>query len=78
MIAGIECDELSQFGHCLHKRDYFLAILFTPTIPIFLPFFITITLDAYVSFKAYQVYQRMQKESGEEKQASKDKLNKTL
>ena len=78
VIAGIEYDKLSRFGSCLHKRDSFLAILFTPAIPIFLAFFITITLDAYVSIKAYQVYQRMQKESGEEKQASKDKLNKIL
>ena len=66
VIAGIEHDKLSWFGSCLHKRDSFLTILFTPMIPIFLAFFITITLDAYVSIKAYQVYQRMQKESGEE------------
>ena len=55
-----------------------LLFFSSPTIPIFLAFFITITLDAYVSIKAYQVYQRIQKENGEEKQASKDKLNKIL
>ena len=38
----------------------------------------TITLDAYVSIKAYQVYKRIQKENGEDKQLSKDKLNKIL
>ena len=48
-------------------------LFFSPlTIPIFL------ALDASVSIKAYQVYHRIQKENGEEKQASKDKLNKIL
>ena len=78
VIAGTEYDKLSRFGLCLHKSGSFLTILFTPTIPIFLAFFITITLDAYVSIKAYQVYQRIQKENGKEKQVSKDKLNKIL
>ena len=57
VIAGIEYDKLSWFGLCLHKCGSFLTILFTPIIPIFLAFFITITLDTYVSIKAYQVYQ---------------------
>ena len=78
VIAGTEYDKLSRFGLCLHKSGSFLTILFTPTIPIFLAFFITITLDAYISIKAYQVYQRIQKENGKEKQVSKDKLNKIL
>ena len=67
MIAGIEYDKLSQFGLCLHISDSFLTILFTPTIPILLAFFIKITIDAYISIKAYQVNQRIQKENGEEK-----------
>ena len=42
-------------------------------------FSITITLDAYLSVKAYQVYKRIQKENGGgDKQASKDKLHKIL
>ena len=77
-IVGTEYDKLSRFGLCLHKKSSFLTILFTPIIPTFLAFFITITLDAYVSIKAYQVYKRIQKENGEEKQMSKDKLNKIL
>ena len=45
---------------------------------IVLAFSITVTLDAYIFIKAYQVYKRIQKENGEDKQASKDKLNKIL
>ena len=63
---------------CVYKQASFLNIFFTPTVPIFLAFFITITLDAYISIKAYQVYKRIQKENGAEKQISKDKLRKTL
>ena len=78
LTAGTEYDKLSQFGLCLHKQPSFLNILFTPTVPVFLAFFITITLDAYISIKAYQVHKRIQKENGEEKQISKDKLKKIL
>ena len=43
--------------------------------PYFLAFFITITLDMYLSIKAYQVYKKVQKENGEDKQVVKDNLN---
>ena len=45
LTAGTEYDKLSQFDLCLHKQPSFLNILFTPTVPIFLAFFITITLE---------------------------------
>ena len=78
LIVGTEYDKSSQFGFCFVKQDSFIAILFTPIVPIFLAFCMTIILDAYVSIKAYQVYKRIQKENGEDKQMSKDKLNKIL
>ena len=78
LIVGTEYDKSSRFGFCFVKQNSFIAILFTPIVPIFLAFCMTITLDAYVSIKAYQVYKRIQKENGEDKQLSKDKLNKIL
>ena len=78
VIVGVEYYKLSWYGWCLRKEASFINILFTGTFPIFLAFSITIPLDVYLSIKAYQVYKRIQKENGEDKQASKDKLNKIL
>ena len=78
MIVGTEYDKSSRFGFCFAKQGSFLLKLFSIIIPILLSFSITITLDAYLSIKAYQVYKRIQKENGEEKLASKHKLDKTL
>ena len=78
LIVGTEYDKLSRFGLCVPKQVSFIEILLNLAAPIFLAFFITITLDIYLSVKAYQVYKRIQKEEGEDRQASKDKLNKLL
>ena len=78
LIVGVEYDKLSRYGLCLHKEASFISIFFNGTIVIFLAFFITIPLDAYLSIKAYQMYKRIQKENGQDKQASKDKLKKIL
>ena len=78
LIIGTEYYRYSRFGICLAKQDSFLAVLFGTIIPIVLSFSITVTLDAYLSIKAYQVYKRIQKENGEDKQASKNKLSKLL
>ena len=76
MIVGVEYDKSSQFGFCSPKQVSYLLPFFTSIIPVVLTFFITITLDIYLSIKAYQMYKKIQKENGEEKQMSKDKLNK--
>ena len=78
VIVGVEYDKLSRYGWCLRKEASFINILFTGTFPIFLAFFITIPIDVYLSIKAYQVYNRIQKQNREDKQASKDKLKKIL
>ena len=79
LIIGAEYDKSSRFGVCFAKQGSFRLNDFGIIIPIFLSFFITITLDAYLSIKAYQIYKRIQKEEGEErKQMSKNKLSKTL
>ena len=78
LIVGAEYEKVSRFGFCLLKQRSLIDVLFSATIPIFLAFSITAALDAYLSIKAYQVYKRIQKEEGEDKQASKDKLNKLL
>ena len=78
LIFGSEYDKLSRFGLCIRKQVSFIEILLNLTVPVFLAFSITITLDIYLSIKAYQMYKRIQKEEGEKKQASKDKLNKLL
>ena len=78
LIAGNEYDKSSRFGFCFSKQASFVIDFFTIVVPIFLAFFITITLDTYLSIKAYQMYKKIQKENGEEKQMSKNKLNKIL
>ena len=78
LIVGVDYDQHSRYGMCFHKEASFIGFLLSLTIPIFLAFFTTIPLDVYLSIKAYQVYKRIQKENGEEKQVSKDKLNKVL
>ena len=75
LIVGAKYYKLSRFGFCMQKQISLIDILLNGTIPIFLAFFITIVLDVYLSIKAYQVYKRIQKEEGEDRQ---DKLNKLL
>ena len=75
LIVGAEYDKPSRFSFCFAKQCSFLGIIFSPVLPIFLAFFITITLDVYLSIKAYQIYKRIQRENEEQKQMSQDKLN---
>ena len=75
LIVGTKYNKLSRFGLCLYKDTSLIDILLHVIVPIFLAFFITIILDIYLSIKAYQVYKRIQKEEGEDRQ---DKLNKLL
>ena len=78
--AEAEYDRSSRFGLCFAKRTslkLFVLHFFGTIVPIFLSFFITITLNVYLSIKAYQVYKRIQKETKEGRQVSKDGLNKT-
>ena len=77
-IVGDKHERFSRFGLCLPKQASLIDILLSGIVFVFLTFSITITLDIYLSVKAYQVYKRIQKEEGEDKQASKDKLNKLL
>ena len=78
LLVGVEYDKLPRVGLCLQIRVSIIDLLFGVTIPVFLAFFITIPIDVYLSIKAYQVYKTIQKENGEDKQASKDKLSKIL
>ena len=66
LIVSTEYDKFSQFGFCFIKQDSYFVVLFSTHVPIFSAFSITITLDAYLSIKAYQVYKRIQREDGEE------------
>ena len=75
LIVGAKYDKLSQFGLCFHKHSSIIDLLLNETVTIFLAFSITIILDIYLSIEAYQVYKRIQKEEGEDRQ---DKLNKLL
>ena len=78
LIVGIEYDKLSRFGLCLYKQSSFIGVLLNGVVPVFLAFSVTATLDVYLSVKAYQVYKRIQKEEGEDKQISKHQLSKLL
>ena len=76
LTTGIEYDKSSQFGSCfIEQQQSLLVSLFTSIFPIFLACAITIILDVYLSIKAYQMYKKIQKESGEEIEVFKDKLN---
>ena len=66
LIVDAEYDKYSRFGFCFPKQASFVADFFTLVVPILLAFFITITLDAYLSIKAYQMYKKIQKENGED------------
>ena len=74
LIVGREYYKPSRFGFCFVKQCSLFGIIFSPVLPIFLAFFITITLDVYLSIKAYQMYKKIQKNE-EQKQMTKDKLN---
>ena len=78
LIVGTEYDKSSRFGFCFAKQGSFLFILFGTIIPIFLAFLITVTLDVYLSIKAYQMHKNIQQENGDGKQMSKAKLHKLL
>ena len=76
LIVGIEYDKFSQFGTCSIEQSYVFLNLFTTIIPLFLACFIAITLDIYLSIKAYQMYKKFQGNNGEGLQMPNDK-NKT-
>ena len=78
LIVGAEYNKYSRFGFCFAKQGSFLFVLFGTIIPIFLSFSITITLDIYLSIKAYQMYKKIQGENGEEKHMLKTKFDKIL
>ena len=59
----------------LSQAGLVIDLLLNGAVSIFLAFTVTITLDVYLSVKAYQMYKRIQKEEGEDTQ---DKLNKVL
>ena len=67
LTAGIEYDKSPQFGSCSVKQQPILVALFTMIIPIFIACFFTVTLDAYLSIKAYQVYKKTQQDNREAK-----------
>ena len=76
LTTGIEYDKSSRFGSCFLKQQQSLLVsLLTSIFPIFQACSITITLDVYLSIKAYQMYKKIQQESGEKKELFKDKLN---
>ena len=74
LIVGSEYDKYSRFGFCFPKQASFVADSFTVVLPVILAFFITITLDTYLSIIAYKMYKKVQKENGEA--MSKNKHNK--
>ena len=76
LIVGIEYDKFSQFGTCSIEQSYVFLNLFTTIIPLFLACLIAITLDIYLSIKAYQMYKKFQGNNGEGLQMPNDK-NKT-
>ena len=78
LTADTEYDKSSQFGCCSLKQRSVLVSLFTTLIPLFFACFITITLDVYLSIKAYQMYKKIQEENDGETQVFKDKLSKIL
>ena len=78
IASGTEYDKSSQFGSCSIKQSFILVNVFTTIIPILLAFSLTITLDIYLSIKAYQIYKNIQGQNGEGLQTSETKLNKTL
>ena len=68
----------SQFGSCIIEQGSILVSIVTTLLPMFIACCITITLDVYLSIKAYQVYKTIQKENGEAVEVSKNKLKKIL
>ena len=78
VAASTEYDKSSQFGSYLVEQQSILVALLTSFIPIIFACSITITLDIYLSIKAYQIYKKIQQENQEEGLRFKDKLNKIL
>ena len=80
LTVGTEHDKYYRFGFCFPKQASFVVDFFTlvHVVPILLAFFMTITLDVYLSIKVYQIYKKIQKENKVEMQISKKKLNKLL
>ena len=76
LIVGVEYDKYSQFGTCSIEQSYALLDLFTTIIPLIFGCSIAITLDIYLSIKAYQLYKKFHTNNGEGLQTHKDK-NKT-
>ena len=78
LIVGNKYHKMSWFGLCWHKQLSLIDILLHLPLFIFLAFFVTIILDIYLSVKAYQMYKRIQKEEGEDRQVFKDKHKRLL
>ena len=75
---GITYNKSSQFGSCIIEQGSILVSIVTVLLPMFIACCITITLDVYLSIKAYKVYKRIQKENGEAVEISKSKLKNIL
>ena len=55
--------KVAQFGTCTQHSSAFLENLITITIPMFSSCLITISLDVYLTIKAYQIRRKIQEES---------------
>ena len=55
--------KIAQFGTCIRNDSALLENLITVTIPMLLTCLITITLDVYLTIKAYQIRKKIQEES---------------
>ena len=78
ITSGTVYHKSSQFGSCIIEQGSILVSIVTSILPMFIACCITITLDVYLSIKAYQVYKTIQKENGETVEMSKNKLKKIL
>ena len=56
--------KVAQFGTCIYAHDIgFLEFMITLAIPVFLTSFITVSLDVFLTIKAYQIRKKIQEES---------------
>ena len=69
---------LSLVRTCSNEQDWIVLDLLTIIIPAFFVCCITITLDVYLSIKAYQLYIKSQGDNGEGLQTRVEDNNKTL
>ena len=78
ITSGTLYHKSSQFGSCVVQQSSILMPLITTFLPLIIACGTTVTLDIYLSIKAYQVYKTIQKENREAVEASKNKLKKIL